>query len=96
MQNKPIFFDCDLGRFQLVVTTIAERIASGRFSCDFCDFLTDYGCTAIEYGCDCADWDAIVKERDEFASCFWRKVLPTSPSAKTPRTECGTIGKEVI
>ena len=96
MQNKPIFFDCDLGRFQLVVVSVEERIALGKFSCDLCDFGTEAGCALISYGEDCEHWDDALKDFNSLASIFWHKVLPTSTSAKTPRAERGTIGKEVI
>ena len=90
MQAKPIFFDCDLGRFQLVLTTSEERIRLGKCSCDYCGFCFDDGCRAVEYGLDCGEYDNIFPKRMPYWAVHWRNVLPTSKSANTPRTECGT------
>lgn len=95
MQTKPIFFDCDLGRFQLVVTTGAERISLAATSCHLCDMMGKWGCEYRDFGSDCAEYDELIADTTLYRSVHWQKVLPTSESAKTPRTECGTIGKEV-
>lgn len=90
MQTKPIFFNCDLGRFQLVVLTLNERCALHKFSCDLCDLHSKSGCEYAFYGGDCTSWDDSLQDINPYASVHWKKVLPTSTSAKTPRAERGT------
>lgn len=95
MQKQPIFFDCDEGRFQLVIALQRELDARHAHSCDLCDLHDSGGCRFILYGGECSDYDDLFPIYKPLRFVHWRRVLPTSKSAKTPRAERGTIGKEV-